>query len=115
MTGVQTCALPIYYNKANVVRDMLRKEFTKVFHDIDVIATPTSPVPAFSIGEKSHDPLAMYLADIFTVPVNIVGVPAISVPSGVTKQNLPLGIQFIATHMREDILFTYGREIERLY
>ncbi len=104
-----------YYNKANVVRDMLRKEFTKVFHDIDVIATPTSPVPAFSIGEKSHDPLAMYLADIFTVPVNIVGVPAISVPSGVTKQNLPLGIQFIATHMREDILFTYGREIERLY
>ncbi len=104
-----------YYNKANLVRDMLRKEFTKVFHDIDVIATPTSPVPAFAIGEKSHDPLAMYLADIFTVPVNIVGVPAISVPSGMTKENLPLGVQFIAAHTREDILFTYGREVERLY
>jgi aspartyl-tRNA(Asn)/glutamyl-tRNA(Gln) amidotransferase subunit A len=104
-----------YYNKANLVREMLRREFATLFKDIDVIATPTSPIPAFTIGEKSHDPLAMYLADIFTVPVNIVGVPAISVPSGVTKNNLPLGIQFIAAHTREDILFTYGREIERLY
>jgi aspartyl-tRNA(Asn)/glutamyl-tRNA(Gln) amidotransferase subunit A len=104
-----------YYNKANIVREMLRKEFTEVFKDIDVIATPTSPVPAFLIGEKSHDPLAMYLADIFTVPVNIVGVPAISVPSGKTKEGLPLGIQFVAPHMREDVLFTYGKAFEKLY
>lgn len=103
-----------YYNKANIVRDMLKKEFTKVFTDIDVIATPTSPIPAFAIGEKSHDPLAMYLADIFTVPVNIVGVPAISVPSGKTSSGLPLGVQFIAAHTREDILFAYGRELEKL-
>lgn len=104
-----------YYNKANLVREMLKKEFIKTFENVDVIATPTSPVPAFAIGEKSHDPLSMYLADIFTVPVNIVGVPAISVPSGKTTKGLPLGIQFIAPYMREDILFTYGREVEKLY
>jgi aspartyl-tRNA(Asn)/glutamyl-tRNA(Gln) amidotransferase subunit A len=103
-----------YYNKANIVRDMLKKEFVKIFADIDVIATPTSPIPAFTIGEKSHDPLAMYLADIFTVPVNIVGVPAISVPSGKTQSGLPLGMQFIAAHTREDMLFAYGRELEKL-
>lgn len=103
-----------YYNKANLVRDMLKKEFAKVFADVDVIATPTSPIPAFAIGEKSHDPLAMYLADIFTVPVNIVGVPAISVPSGKTASGLPLGMQFISAHTREDILFAYGRELEKL-
>jgi aspartyl-tRNA(Asn)/glutamyl-tRNA(Gln) amidotransferase subunit A len=103
-----------YYNKATMVREMLRKEFTRVFKDIDVIATPTSPVPAFAIGEKSSDPLAMYLADIFTVPVNIVGVPAISIPSGATEAGLPLGMQFIAPHTREDILFTVGKEFEKL-
>lgn len=101
-----------YYNKANLVRDMLTKEFTRAFADVDVIATPTSPVPAFTIGEKSHDPLAMYLADIFTVPVNIVGVPSISVPSGTTAEGLPLGMQFIAPHMREDMLFTIGHDLE---
>ncbi|MFA5131708.1 MAG: Asp-tRNA(Asn)/Glu-tRNA(Gln) amidotransferase subunit GatA [Candidatus Paceibacterota bacterium] len=104
-----------YYNKANLVRDMLKKEFARVFKDVDVIATPTSPIPAFKIGEKSHDPLAMYLADIFTVPVNIVGVPAISIPSGKTESGLPLGVQFIAPHMREDMLFTIGRDFEKLY
>lgn len=104
-----------YYNKANLVRDMLTKEFTRAFADVDVIATPTSPIPAFAIGEKSQDPLAMYLADIFTVPVNIVGVPSISVPSGVTTQGLPLGMQFIAPHMREDMLFTIGHDLESVY
>lgn len=104
-----------YYNKANLVREMLRGEFKKVFENVDVIAMPTSPIPAFKIGEKSHDPLAMYLADIFTVPVNIVGVPAISIPSGLTSEKLPLSLQFLAPHFREDILFTIGRDFERLY
>jgi aspartyl-tRNA(Asn)/glutamyl-tRNA(Gln) amidotransferase subunit A len=102
-----------YYNKANIVRAMLKDEFAKVFQDVDVVAMPTSPVPAFKIGEKSSDPLAMYLADIFTVPVNIVGVPAISIPSGKTATNLPLGIQLIASWMREDILFTFGKDFEK--
>jgi aspartyl-tRNA(Asn)/glutamyl-tRNA(Gln) amidotransferase subunit A len=104
-----------YYNKANVVRDMLRKEFDKVFEEVDAIAMPTSPVPAFSIGEKAHDPLAMYLADIFTVPVNIVGVPAISLPSGKTEGGLPLSLQLIAPHFAESTLFTIGRDFEKLY
>ena len=103
-----------YYNKANIVRDSLKKEFARVFKEVDVIATPTSPIPAFLIGEKSSDPLAMYLADIFTVPVNITGVPAISIPSGKTSSALPLGIQFIASHTREDILFTIGKDFEKL-
>lgn len=104
-----------YYNKANLVREMLREEFRKVFEQVDAIAMPTSPIPAFTIGEKSHDPLAMYLADIFTVPVNIVGVPAISIPSGVTENKLPLSLQILAPHFREDVLFTIGRDFEKLY
>ncbi len=104
-----------YYNKANIVREMLREEFAEVFKDVDAIAMPTSPVPAFAIGEKSHDPLAMYLADIFTVPVNIVGVPAISIPSGKTAGNLPLSLQLIAPHFAESTLFTIGRDFEKLY
>jgi aspartyl-tRNA(Asn)/glutamyl-tRNA(Gln) amidotransferase subunit A len=104
-----------YYNKANLVRDMLREEFIKVFEDVDAIAMPTSPVPAFKLGEKSHDPLAMYLADIFTVPVNIVGVPAISLPSGKTKGGLPLSLQLIAPHFAESTLFTIGRDFEKVY
>jgi aspartyl-tRNA(Asn)/glutamyl-tRNA(Gln) amidotransferase subunit A len=104
-----------YYNKAQLVRSLLKKEFDRVFEDIDVIALPVAPMPAFKIGEKAHDPLAMYLADIFTVPVNIVGVPAISVPSGKTKDGLPLGMQFIAPHNGEQTLFTYGRALEKLY
>jgi aspartyl-tRNA(Asn)/glutamyl-tRNA(Gln) amidotransferase subunit A len=104
-----------YYNKANLVRDMLRSEFAQCFEQVDVIAMPTSPVPAFTIGEKAHDPLAMYLADIFTVPVNIVGVPAISLPSGKTERGLPLSLQLIAPHFGESTLFTYGRDFEKLY
>lgn len=104
-----------YYNKANIMRELLKKEFVHIFSEVGVIATPTSPVPAFTIGEKSQDPLSMYLADIFTVPVNIVGVPAISIPSGTNKEGLPLGIQFIAPHRREDMLFTIGYDFEKLY
>jgi aspartyl-tRNA(Asn)/glutamyl-tRNA(Gln) amidotransferase subunit A len=104
-----------YYNKANLVREMLRKEFKDVFEQVDVIAMPNAPTPAFLIGEKISDPLAMYLEDIFTVPVNIVGVPAISIPAGKTASGLPLGMQFIAPHMREDLLFTIGKDFEKLY
>ena len=104
-----------YYNKANLVRDMLREEFAAIFKNVDVVALPTSPIPAFTIGEKSHDPLSMYLADIFTVPVNIVGVPAISLPSGKTENGLPLSLQLIAPHFGESTLFTIGRDFEKVY
>lgn len=101
-----------YYNKAIIVREMLKKEFVKVFEEVDVVVTPTSPISAFKIGEKSQNPLAMYLADIFTVPINIVGVPAISIPSGKTESGLPLGFQIIASHNQENLLFEYGKELE---
>lgn len=104
-----------YYNKANLVREMLRKEFAEVFKDVDVIAMPNAPTPAFKIGEKIADPLSMYLEDIFTVPVNIVGVPAIAIPSGITAEGLPLSMQFIAPHCGESTLFTIGKDFEAIY
>lgn len=104
-----------YYNKANILRDMLRKEFETVFNDVDAIAMPNAPTPAFAIGAKVADPLAMYLEDIFTVPVNIVGVPAIALPSGKTADGLPLSLQLIAPHFAESTLFTIGKEFEKLY
>lgn len=100
-----------YYNKAIAVREVIKSDFDKAFSKVDLIATPTAPVPAFKIGEKSADPLAMYLADIFTVSANIVGIPAISVPSGFTEvsdKKLPLGIQFMAPHGGEESLFKVG-------
>ncbi len=104
-----------YYGKATAVRRLIRNDFMNAFDTVDVIVTPTSPVPAFKIGEKSDNPLSMYLADIFTVPVNLAGVPAISVPSGFAEREgkqLPLGFQIIAPHFREDILFTLGNIVE---
>lgn len=103
-----------FYYKAVAVQKMIKQEYIRVFKDVDVIATPTAPGPAFKIGEKIGDPLAMYLEDIFTVPVNIGGVPAISVPSGKTTEGLPLGIQFTSAHGREDILFNLGKMVESL-
>jgi aspartyl-tRNA(Asn)/glutamyl-tRNA(Gln) amidotransferase subunit A len=104
-----------YYNKANIVRNILQEEFKKIFNEVDIIATPTTPTTAFAIGEKSKDPLSMYLADIFTVPVNIVGVPAISVPTGKDSNNLPYSIQLIGPHNSEKRLFTYGSDVEKVY
>lgn len=107
-----------YYNKAAAVRSLITSDFKKVFAEgVTAVATPTSPIPAFKIGEKTNDPLQMYLADIFTVTANIVGVPAISLPSGFTDVSgkcLPLGLQLHAPHGREDILFDIGRRFERM-
>ncbi len=102
-----------YYNKAVMLRQKITEDFTKAFNEVDVIATPTTPGPAFKIGERINDPLAMYLEDIFTVPANIVGIPAISIPSGFVEENgisLPLGIQFIAPHDGESLLFDVGKK-----
>jgi len=82
---------------------------------VDVIATPTAPGPAFKIGEKINDPLSLYLEDVFTVPANIVGMPAISLPSGsveVDEKSLPLGLQLMAPHSAEDLLFEVGKKFE---
>ncbi|MFA6338846.1 MAG: Asp-tRNA(Asn)/Glu-tRNA(Gln) amidotransferase subunit GatA [Candidatus Paceibacterota bacterium] len=105
-----------YYNKALIVQDLIRKDFAKAFNDVDIVLTPTSPVPSFKIGEKSNDPLSMYLADIFTVSANLAGVPAISIPSGFVKRensSLPLGIQMMAPHFEENLLFSVGKNFEK--
>lgn len=102
-----------YYNKAVALREVIKKDFKQAFATVDAIITPTSPTPAFRIGEKSNNPLQMYLADIFTVSANVVGIPAISIPSGFVEregEKLPLGLQIMAPEMREDILFQIGRK-----
>jgi len=102
-----------FYGKANVVKGLIRKDYEDALKTVDVIMTPTTPTPAFKIGEKSNDPLEMYLADVFTVPANIAGVPAISIPSGFTHvdgHDLPLGIQLTAGLYEENILFRAGKD-----
>jgi len=102
-----------YYGKAENVRTMMRAELNHVYETVDLIMTPTAPTPAFKIGEKS-DPLSMYLADIFTVPVNLTGVPAISVPGGTVDRDgvqLPVGIQYIAPHVGDERLFDFGKKV----
>ncbi|MEK7493762.1 MAG: amidase family protein, partial [Patescibacteria group bacterium] len=102
-----------YYKKAQQVRTKIKEDFAKAFETVDMIATPTSPTTAFRIGEKTDDPLAMYLADVFTVPVNLAGLPALSLPCG-DAGGLPVGLQFIAPWFNEDTLFNIGKEFEQL-
>lgn len=105
-----------YYNKANIVRDLIRADYKKAFEKVDVIITPTTPSPAFKIGEKISDPLQLYLEDIFTVPANLAGIPAISIPSGfkeVEGKKLPLGLQLFANHGGEDVLFKLARNFSQ--
>ncbi|MEK7572256.1 MAG: Asp-tRNA(Asn)/Glu-tRNA(Gln) amidotransferase subunit GatA [Patescibacteria group bacterium] len=103
-----------YYNKAVKVRNKITKEIMKAFEKVDFIATPTAPMPAFKIGEKLDDPVAMYLCDIFSAPANLAGVPSIALPSGFTDDNLPLSIQFMAPPFRENLLFAIGKKFEDL-
>lgn len=103
-----------YYNKANSVRDLLRADFKKAFEKVDVILTPTAPSPAFKIGQNTDDPIKMYLEDIFTVTANLVGIPAISIPAGTDANKLPIGLQFMAPHCREDVIFALGKKFEEI-
>jgi len=103
-----------YYNRAWSLRNLIGKDFEHAFNEVDVIATPTTPTPAFKIGEKSNDPLAMYLADVFTVPANLIGIPALSVPFGTIDRDgkkLPLGLQLMAPHFEESLLFKVGKDV----
>ncbi|OGL46021.1 MAG: aspartyl/glutamyl-tRNA amidotransferase subunit A [Candidatus Schekmanbacteria bacterium RBG_16_38_10] len=93
-----------YYKKAQQARTLIKQDFEKAFETVDVIVTPTSPTPAFMAGEKAYDPLQMYLSDIFTISVNLAGVPGISIPCGFTPDNLPVGLQFIGKHFDEEII-----------
>ncbi len=101
-----------YYGRAQEARAVIAHDFERVFRDgVDVLFTPTSPTPAFRLGERIHDPYQMYLSDIFTVPANLAGVPALSVPIGLAE-GLPVGGQLMAAHWREDTLLTAAAAIE---
>lgn len=100
-----------YYLKALKVRTLIKDDFLRAFKDVDLIAGPTMPIPAFRIGERINDPLSLYLADVFTVPINLAGVPAISLPCGFAG-NLPIGLQLIGRHFQEDLLLRAANAFE---
>jgi aspartyl-tRNA(Asn)/glutamyl-tRNA(Gln) amidotransferase subunit A len=102
-----------YYLKALKVRTLMLKDFQKAFDQVDVILTPTSPTVAFRIGEKTGDPLSMYLSDIFTITLNLAGLPGISVPCGKNSDNLPIGMQLIANHFEEALLLRVAHHFEK--
>ena len=102
-----------YYLKAQKIRQLIKSDFDKSFSDVDAILTPSTPNSAFKIGDKSNDPVSMYLNDIFTVPVNLSGLPAISVPAGHDKNNLPLGLQLIGKPFDEQSILNLSLAIEK--
>jgi aspartyl-tRNA(Asn)/glutamyl-tRNA(Gln) amidotransferase subunit A len=101
-----------YYLKAQRVRRLLADEFLRAFAEVDAIVTPTSPVPAFKLGEKADDPLAMYLADIYTVTASLAGICGVTVPCGATPAGLPVGMQVLARHLNESTAFRVARAVE---
>jgi aspartyl-tRNA(Asn)/glutamyl-tRNA(Gln) amidotransferase subunit A len=103
-----------YYLKAQKVRTLLTRDFDEAFTKVDVIAAPTCPTPAFRLGEKVNDPLAMYLADIYTVTANLAGIPGISVPCGENHEGLPIGLQLFARHFDESTLLKVAHAFQLL-
>jgi len=102
-----------YYKKAQQVRTLVMKKFDEAFAKYDLILTPTSPITAFKLGEKSSNPLEMYLADICTVSINIAGLPAISIPCGVDSKGLPIGMQLIGNKFAEETIIKAAHAYER--
>jgi len=102
-----------YYLKAQKVRTLLTRDFDQAFGKVDAIVTPTSPTAAFRLGEKSNDPLAMYLADIYTVTADLAGIPGISVPCGETKEKLPIGLQILGKHFDEATILCVAHAYEK--
>ena len=105
-----------YYKKGQQARTLIKRDFDEAFKSVDIIATPTAPTAAFKIGEKSSDPLQMYLSDIFTISVNLAGIPGISIPCGFTKNDLPIGLQLLGRHFDEESIlhasFAYEQATE---
>jgi aspartyl-tRNA(Asn)/glutamyl-tRNA(Gln) amidotransferase subunit A len=102
-----------YYLKAQKVRTLLARDFEEAFQKVDAIVTPTSPTAAFRLGEKSDDPLAMYLADIYTVTADLAGIPGISIPCGETKEKLPIGLQILGKHFDEATILRVAHAYEQ--
>ena len=102
-----------YYKKASQVRALIKQDFDEAFKQCDVLLTPTTPTPAFKIGEKTDDPLQMYLSDIFTISTNLAGIPGMVVPCGFTRAGLPVGVQFLAGHFEEGKLIQIAAAYEK--
>jgi aspartyl-tRNA(Asn)/glutamyl-tRNA(Gln) amidotransferase subunit A len=102
-----------YYLRAQKVRQRIAQDFRDAFQDVDALLTPATPSASFALGEKSGDPLAMYLNDIFTVTANLTGLPAMALPTGLDKQGLPLGLQVIGKALDEESMFAVAAELER--
>lgn len=102
-----------FYRRACQVRRLIRDDFNRAFEKVDVIASPVSPTTAFKIGQKSKDPLEMYLNDVFTIPASLAGLPALSVPCGKDAEALPIGLHLIAPHFAEESLFSIARGFEK--
>ncbi|MEH2088712.1 Asp-tRNA(Asn)/Glu-tRNA(Gln) amidotransferase subunit GatA [Nostoc sp.] len=102
-----------YYLKAQKVRTLIKQDFEKAFGAVDVLVCPTSPTTAFKAGEKTTDPLSMYLTDLMTIPVNLAGLPSLSLPCGFDEQGLPIGLQLISNVLREDLLFQVAYAYEQ--
>jgi aspartyl-tRNA(Asn)/glutamyl-tRNA(Gln) amidotransferase subunit A len=101
-----------YYARAQKLRTLISRDFTEAFKKCDVLLTPATPGPAFGVGEKTADPVSMYLNDVFTVTVNLAGLPGIAVPAGLTASGLPLGLQFIGKAFEETTILRAARAIE---
>jgi aspartyl-tRNA(Asn)/glutamyl-tRNA(Gln) amidotransferase subunit A len=102
-----------YYKQAQKVRTLIAEDFNKAFTDIDAILAPTAPSAAFKIGENEDDPVAMYLNDVFTIPASLAGLPGISIPAGISKNGLPLGLQVIGKAFDEQTVFNVARSLEQ--
>jgi len=102
-----------YYKKAQKVRTLIVRDFEQAFEKVDVLIGPVSPTPAFKVGELVDNPLAMYMADALTIPVNAAGVPALACPCGTTAAGLPVGLQVIAPQFAEGLCLQVGAELER--
>jgi aspartyl-tRNA(Asn)/glutamyl-tRNA(Gln) amidotransferase subunit A len=102
-----------YYKKAQQVRTLIRQDFEQAFRQVDVIVAPTAPTPAFRIGEKTDDPLQMYLSDVFTIPVNLAGLPGISIPCGFSSTGLPIGLQIIGKPFDEETVLRVAYAFEQ--
>jgi len=102
-----------YYHKALQVRRKIRGDFDAAFREVDVLIGPTSPTPAFKLGERTANPLAMYLSDIYTITANLAGIPGLSIPCGLTRDNLPIGLQLLAAPFAEETLLRAARVFER--
>ena len=102
-----------YFRKASQVRTLIIQDFRQAFDQVDLILTPVAPSTAFRRGEKTDDPLQMYLSDVFTISANLAGIPGISVPCGFTSGGLPIGVQFLASHFEEGKLIQIASAYEK--